>query len=163
MLLYALGEVEQAKAHLYAAMRNGVVTSQFVHLPLLAHLGDEAAFLFAINQSLWLPGWQRQGDVYQAFRDPDGDHSALVRELRVFLATHDEVSGSYLGSVLVPLGIFDVATPTGTMFWGPDFRAYRQSENFKSMIRNSGVHDYWQAKGFPPNCRSLSADDFECD
>ncbi len=163
MTLYAVGEVEQAKAHLYAAMRGGVVTSQFVFLPLLAHLGDEAAFLFAINQSLWLPGWRRQGDVYQALRDPDADHSALVRELRVFLDTHEEVSGPYLGSVLVPLGIFDVATPTETMLWGPDFRTYRQSQNFKSMIRDSGVHAYWQTQGFPPNCKPLAADDFECD
>jgi TolB-like protein/Tfp pilus assembly protein PilF len=163
MTLYAIGEVEQARAHLYATMRSGVVTSQFVFLPLLAHVGDEAAFLFAINQSLWLPGWQRQGDVYQALRNPDADHSALVRELRVFLATHEEVSGPYLGGLLVPLGIFDVATPTGTMLWGPDFRTYRQSQNFKSMIRDSGVHAYWQTQGFPPNCKPLAADDFECD
>jgi hypothetical protein len=49
------------------------------------------------------------------------------------------------------------------MLWGPDFRTYRQSQNFKSMIRDSGVHAYWQTRGFPPNCKPLAADDFECD
>ena len=163
MVLHGMGDIEQAKAHLYETMRSGVVTSQFVDLPLLAHIGDEAAFLYAINQSLWLPGWQRQGDIYLAYQDLDADHSELVGELRVFIATHEEVNGFYLGNLLAPLGIFDIGTPSGGAIWGAHLHGYRQSEQFSNLIRESGVYDYWQTEGYPPLCRPLPPDDFECD
>lgn len=36
------------------------------------------------NQSRWLPGWSRHRDLYEAFRDLDGDHAELLAELLEF-------------------------------------------------------------------------------
>ena len=33
----------------------------------------------------------------------------------------------------------------------------------KRLIREHGILDYWQEVGFPPQCRPVSSDDFECD
>jgi hypothetical protein len=40
---------------------------------------------------------------------------------------------------------------------------YRQTGEFKSYIHESGVFEYWQVAGFPPQCRPVGKDDFECD
>ena len=29
--------------------------------------------------------------------------------------------------------------------------------------KESGVLDYWHERGFPPQCRPIGSDDFECD
>jgi hypothetical protein len=31
------------------------------------------------------------------------------------------------------------------------------------MIRDFGLFAYWQKHGFPPQCRAVGDDDFECD
>ena len=33
----------------------------------------------------------------------------------------------------------------------------------KRKILETGIHDYWRKNGFPPQCRPLGDDDFECD
>jgi hypothetical protein len=53
--------------------------------------------------------------------------------------------------------------PDVLVVWDPMMHAYRQSAEFKSFIRDSGVFDYWQQVGFPPQCRPVGDDDFECD
>jgi hypothetical protein len=30
------------------------------------------------------------------------------------------------------------------------------------MIREMGIYEYWQARGFPPHCKPVGDDDFEC-
>jgi len=34
---------------------------------------------------------------------------------------------------------------------------------WKAWVRNGGLLDLWRARGFPPQCRPVGADDFECD
>ena len=40
---------------------------------------------------------------------------------------------------------------------------YRQSPEFKEHVRASGLVDYWQRHGFPPQCRPVRENDFECE
>ncbi|PHS28546.1 MAG: hypothetical protein COA85_03675 [Robiginitomaculum sp.] len=53
---------------------------------------------------------------------------------------------------------------TNDPFWwirtDPDFL---KSPDRKRIIRGAGVYDYWLKAGFPPQCRLVGADDFECD
>jgi hypothetical protein len=49
------------------------------------------------------------------------------------------------------------------VLWSSHFAAYRRSPQFKQFIRDIGVLDYWQAHGFPPQCRALGKEDFACD
>jgi hypothetical protein len=49
------------------------------------------------------------------------------------------------------------------VLWSAPFAAVRKSERFKALIRNSGVLDYWRARGWPDLCRPVGADDFECE
>ena len=37
------------------------------------------------------------------------------------------------------------------------------SPHRKRLIREHGIYDYWRQHGFPPQCRPITDDDFECD
>lgn len=40
---------------------------------------------------------------------------------------------------------------------------WRNTPSYKRMINRIGVGKYWREHGFPPQCRPLAGDDFECD
>jgi TolB-like protein len=47
--------------------------------------------------------------------------------------------------------------------WLPQSEEFRKTPYFRDMLRQHGWLDYWEEKGFPPQCRPLGEDDFECD
>ena len=80
------------------------------------------------------------------------------------------------GVELDPNGLFDPARLEvhffPDFFWNPYGFAKRRPELFESVEREQqrktlmierGLLEYWQQFGFPPQCRPLSRDDFECD
>jgi TolB-like protein len=160
-VLWALGRPEQARARFADNLSRGLVTENYTNFAVLAHFEERTTFLFALNQPLWLPGWQRGDEVYDAFRNPDTDHPALLGDLRNFLSERTSKK-TYLGSILIPLGGYELR-PLPLVMWGPEFARYRKSEEFKRLIEQGGVLAYWQAHGFPPQCRAAGAGGFECD
>jgi len=71
------------------------------------------------------------------------------------------------GWVLLAFRAYDqiVETPTGAfeIMWKPDAADFRRSAHFDAVVRAIGLLDYWQARGFPPHCRPVGDDGFECD
>ncbi len=51
---------------------------------------------------------------------------------------------------------------TAWVLWHPDAEEFRKSPQFKALIRKRGIYDYWKVRGFPPQCRRIGNDDFEC-
>jgi hypothetical protein len=47
--------------------------------------------------------------------------------------------------------------------WHPSFAPVRKLERFKTFVLNSGLVDYWRAKGWPEFCHPTTGDDFMCD
>ena len=47
--------------------------------------------------------------------------------------------------------------------WDMLNKKYRQSEQFKTKIKNKNVFKYWKEVGFPKQCRPKGDDDFVCD
>jgi len=48
-------------------------------------------------------------------------------------------------------------------YWYPVLSEFRKSDTFKQLLTVNGIVDVWREKGFPPQCRPLGDDDFECD
>ena len=48
-------------------------------------------------------------------------------------------------------------------FLGPWRRTAYADPQWKAFVRRTGLFDLWQARGFPPQCRPVGADDFACD
>jgi hypothetical protein len=61
----------------------------------------------------------------------------------------------------VPLGDYDLKA-NSFEYWDATYAGYRQSEQFKTMVRKSGVFNYWRKNGFPPQCHAVGSDDFAC-
>lgn len=49
------------------------------------------------------------------------------------------------------------------VLWHPSYHSLRKTKRFKALARKLGLVEYWRAKGWPPQCRSTTGDDFECD
>ena len=162
-MLWSLGRPADAFARMQEALASGAVVSQYANFAMLAHFEEQTAFMLLANQSMWLPGWHRHRDVYEAFRDLDGDHSELLVEIREFLGTRTLDEVSYLPLMLVPLGAFDLLPQYTMLSWGPEYASFRRTPQFKEYMRENGAFDYWRQHGFPPMCRPVGEDDFSCD
>jgi adenylate cyclase len=46
--------------------------------------------------------------------------------------------------------------------WDPAYEGLRESPAFKRIIERMGAPAYWREHGYPPQCRPVGADDFEC-
>jgi len=160
--LDSVGRFDEAYAKFVAALERGAVNSQYYNVAVLARARQRTAFMLAINQSNWLPGWRRHGEVYDAFQDLDGDHKALAADLVAFVgdALKDRM---YLADLLIPLGAFELRTASPQVLWSGHYAAYRRSPQFNQFIRDIGVFDYWQVHGYPPQCRAVGAEGFTCD
>jgi adenylate cyclase len=156
--LWVLGRADEAYAQMLDAWSRGVNVDGYVNFPILARYEQRAAFLLALTG--WLPQWRRADALYEAFRHPQHDHSALRDELLGFIAGRRQVY--YMGALLIPLGAFD-EPPPAWLLWSAEFTRYRQSPQFRQYVERSGVLAYWQARGFPRQCRTLPPDAFECD
>ena len=51
----------------------------------------------------------------------------------------------------------------GNILWLPDIAPLRKTERFKAYMRNTGLVDYWRARGWPDLCKPVGANDFACD
>lgn len=102
---------------------------------------DEEAKLAAI-QTFWLA-------VKERGIDPVVVKSANYY-LEVYLGEYDRVTTGFSSLLL-------------TWLWTPFYKEYRQTDDFKQIIKDSKVLAYWQANGFPPQCRDLGNGEFECD
>ncbi|MDH3925667.1 MAG: hypothetical protein OET41_13790 [Xanthomonadales bacterium] len=106
-------------------------------------------------------------DLLDSLQFPERDHSAAQRRYR---ARVDEFKWHNLISDPVISAYFNyferTAIPVDDSYnwmWGPDLKHFRQSPEFKQLIEELGSQDYWRSRGFPPQCRPLGEDDFECD
>jgi len=160
--LWAAGQPEAAYAAMQAALDAGAVVSEYANFALLAYFEEKTAFMLLANQSKWLPGWHRHEDLYEAFRNLEADHTELLLELQAFIGARPPDPSSYASALLVPLGAHD-ASPFFFLAWNPEYARYRRSPQFQAYVRQTGLFDYWREHGFPPQCRPLGEDGFECD
>ena len=102
-----------------------------------------------------------------ALEFPQQDHSANLAKFLNWVKTQaDNPDPSYWIAEMLALGGFEYvkATDFGNIWlWQEENKPYRQSEYFKPMVRKLGLLAYWREKGFPPHCRPVDEDDFECD
>ncbi|MBY6204558.1 tetratricopeptide repeat protein [Halomonas denitrificans] len=167
--LVSLGRMDDAMAAYLNALETGAVTTQWTNFELLAHFGLKAHFLFAANLPYYLPGWNRQDELWDAWQNLDADHSALAEELDAWAKESVEIKVAYAGPalLLVPLGGGFEMTPFSVLIWSDAYTKYRQSELFRERIQTLNIDEYWREHGFPPQCRPVVSvsgeDDFECE
>ncbi|HSD68562.1 MAG TPA: hypothetical protein VLB07_03365 [Woeseiaceae bacterium] len=157
--LVSLGRKDEASAVTDAAIDAGAFGEAVGQLILFTELERRDAFLvMAIGMSA-LRGVSKFNALYDALVDPRED-PLLAAEIRARLIENKASTRTY--ALLNALGDYK-DPPQIVSHWGEVMRGYRRSPEFKTHMRASGVDAYWRKHGFPPQCRPLGADDFECD
>lgn len=161
--LAVMGRTDEALAAMEANLANGLSNPNWINFAVLAEKDERLAFLISANHPWVLPGFQRVGDIYDAYQTPDADHSELLREALDHMPPGDrDHPALMLSLLLMPLGAEDLPVWPGSI-WQPIASRYRQTPTFHQLIRSSGTLDYWREHGFPDICRPVGADDFTCD
>jgi TolB-like protein len=103
----------------------------------------------------------------RAIENPDADNSAGLARMRDWeRRTTTGIRLRDVPSILLTFRNYDDFTGSdssvGWVFWHPDGDEFRRSPQFKSSIRYYGMLKLWRTRGFPPQCRPIGDDDFEC-
>jgi len=103
--------------------------------------------------------------ILDAMEFPERDHSRGLQKLLTWI----EKSGSNSASFSVPFVSFKayhLAEPDMNQtrwVWLRENTGFRTSEYFAPLMSKIGAPAYWREKGFPPGCRPLGEEGFECD
>ena len=103
--------------------------------------------------------------VLDAMEFPERDHSRGLEKLLNWIETSgsDPALYSVLFVSFKAYHLTDLAKSQVRWVWLEENTGFRTSEYFVSLINKLGISAYWREKGFPPNCRPLGEEGFECD
>jgi len=152
-----------AIADRYIEALNGVQTSA-VRAILFLEYGNRSAALLSADNTTGLDGAPII-EFIKALENPAADHSTGLRRFEKWAAEND-ADPAYLPELYAAFGAYDrtdLMISSEPWYWLPRFRDYRQSAEFAAGIRKYGFYDLWKSRGFPPQCRPIGDDDFECD
>ncbi|MGJ8664616.1 MAG: hypothetical protein ACSHWU_13245, partial [Marinicella sp.] len=154
------GNYDLAVATYLEYLSKGVITRSFSPSFSLAALNQELAFILGVNSDEYFKGWSRNDEIYQAYKNQESDHSELIDEAANW-AKHNNIDENYWSTILAPIGY----EPTPEIIVYPFYTMYKNinSDRIKNYLIRSNVVTYWRQHGFPPQCRPIGDDDFECD
>lgn len=164
-----LGEKPKA----YALFEQGIAQKGTAYAQIFAFAmatdGDYRSALLALKVSFLASKEVAPPDpLIRALMEPDFDYEG---ELRQFIIEIEARSGKKFdwskAASFIPVIFrsYENIHPTINLadWWNPSFPHFLASPHRKRVIREMGVYDYWRARGFPPQCRPVGDDDFECD
>ena len=161
----AQGRLEEGRQLLFEAAEYGALVRNGTTLVMLAAVGERRVFHFVAAGAPQLAGWHAMDDLYQSLRIPEQSHDALADRFAAFLERSGNTTGDAV-NLLIPLGRYEHGPSTNAL-WMQPFRIYRTSPEFKQLMRDRGIVEYWRETRFPENCRPIvttsGEDDFECD
>jgi adenylate cyclase len=102
----------------------------------------------------------------RAIENPDGDNSAGYARLKDWERRTDTgIDLHSIYNVFLTFRDYDELVAedgAGWVSWLPEAEEFRASPQFKQFILDSGIFEFWRSYGFPPQCRPIGDDNFEC-
>ncbi len=151
------------------AMRVGFPAANDMFLHMYAAHGNHAVVAASVSGSHNAENHKPLIDYhYRAIVDPGFDFAAERGELEtVYRATTgDELDWGpedFLGPLTFGAYEHVQALSAVHIQWQPYPASWRTSPHRKRLIRELGLPKFWREHGFPPQCRPVGDDDFECD
>ncbi|PHS76930.1 MAG: hypothetical protein COB56_05325 [Robiginitomaculum sp.] len=170
-LLLFMGEEEQAHALQRSLLMRG---AQFYYGDIwflhLVNERDDMGLLNGLNAMVAesYPGqrWMIK-ELYEAYTDPDFDYVTRKTMFNQRL----EAAGFEIGSSAAEVGVIGAAfrdaenfrnnSETSILFYS--YFDFITEEHIRDVAIEQELPAFWREIGFPPNCRAVGNDDFECD
>jgi TolB-like protein len=162
------GDTERALEIHETALRHGFFGNANPFLFLYVATGEERTALIALAASNATRGINKATVYeYRAMTDPSFDFQAektLINQAYFPAGATEPVFGLGHPDILFLYRQYDQLQSSELAYWWfPYPQEFRDSPHRKRLMREFGMPVYWRKHGFPPQCRPLGADDFECD
>lgn len=166
---FRLGELEKAIALKHETLLAGTTYADADYLYYLAQTGNDAGVISYVMSTLRTFGgeyWMIE-PTFRAIMDPDYDRAEGLRRIKTRLAASGppmKPEDALYEFLHFTHGAYaDLQPFKGAVIWGVLNPDYVASPERKRIFRDAGLPNYWRKHGFPPQCRPMGADDFECD
>jgi hypothetical protein len=150
------------------ALRHGFFGNTEPFLYLYIATGEERTALIALAAANAASGINKATAFeYRAMTDPAFDYDAektLIEQAYIPAGESEPVIGAAYPDYLLRYRRYDQMQSSELAYWWfPYPLEFRNSPHRKRLMQLTGLPEYWRKHGFPPQCRPLGADDFECD
>ena len=166
MLHLLRGERDKGIALLSRTLESGVSGPQPMFVSALALSGKRVAALLLADGSTDRTGAPIENWV-NLIENPDLDRREALEAFDHWVK-REKRDVEILVPMAIAFGAYNRITPEKNQnylssVWLPEFAKFRQSLHFKRVIREFDMLAFWRSHGFPPQCRPIGDDDFECD
>ncbi len=163
--LLASGKSDAAFKEVGPILEAGFLRDADVYIPLFLARGDRTSALFISGQINNWDGFPH-ADFIEALARPAEVDLKKFAELKAWAAAND-VDIFDRSHILLAFHAYEELTLErfGNAYenlWLPVYSEFRKTPSFKNLVRDLGHLAYWRKNGFPPQCRQLAGDDFEC-
>lgn len=168
------GNYELAKKQLIPVFATSHLESYPPFLGITAAKGDEVLLALMLRElaDIVSPGarWIVK-DLQRALSDEDYDREAALTRFEARIHAEYPDAQARLDPYVVTayqlaFRAYDkipVENAAEGWWWYPGYLGLKNSEIARAAIKERNIVNYWRAKGFPPQCRPVGTDDFECD
>ncbi len=168
MAVLFAGDTERALEIHETTLRHGFFVNSTPFLYLYAATGEERTALIALAAINTGRGVDKATVYeYRAMTNPSFDFQAektLINQAYIPAGTTAPVFGLAHPDILFLYRQYDQLQSSDLPYWWfPYPQDFRNSPHRKRLMRQTGMPVYWRKHGFPPQCRPVGADDFECD
>lgn len=158
---FLLGRGATALEIFRAHYKTGQMATLQEFVPLLARQGSRLEALWAAELSTVDRTFPHE-EWISALQDPEADLRVERQAIVAYLDSH-EIADNLRLYALLSVGVWDRLQDFDPIYWAPYNARFRHSADFRRLAREKGIESYWRAHEFPPQCRPLGKDDFECD
>jgi TolB-like protein len=158
------GDTDKAlDTYLSVLLKGQTVNDYWLIHPLLSRGKNHAAAFLLISLSSGDRTYPIN-ELMQAAETPGANHSAGIAKLDQWLK-RQRVDPKWRIDEWIALGAYDRVEPVIDIgqIWLPSSGHYRRSAYFKPLVNQIGLHRYWREHEFPPQCRPVGEEGFECD
>jgi tetratricopeptide (TPR) repeat protein len=162
------GDTERALEIHEMTLRQGFYGNSLPFLFLYMATGEERTALISIAADHAARGINKATAYeYRAHTDPAFDYEAektLVDQAYFRAgAAEPEWDPRYPDYLFIYRQYDQLSNSELPYWWFPYPLEFRNSPHRERLMREIGLPEYWRKHGFPPQCRPIGDDDFECD
>ncbi len=164
-LLYQ-GDVEEAAEMFEDGMLNNQLSYRVVFMQYYSAIEDNRALKLLLSTKKLTPVWEREMD-YRYQTDNSFSLVAYNTEIKAKSIPNNNNAATVVPERTLESMAYNL---TADFLWSPylpELRRPMLRDDYlrvrKKTILDNGLVKYWRKYGFPPQCRALGDDNFECD